>query len=244
MKKLFQFAISLPVVLMFFFSSCQRRDLNLADLAARTPDAQQAALIVQSAMDGSSAGAAQAMEQAAIIVVDLQAGEYDQYCGQQFDTTLTLTVNQPLVNASATTQFGYTINCNNLNIPTSFDFNGTTDSNYEAPKLQGQGNSGMSFVITDIVQSLNLTLNGSFQRDGNQLLKGADPLSMTSQVSFHLVDLKINKVNQTVESGTATFSLSGETSEGIQFNFEGDIVFLGDGQATVTINGESFDIRL
>ena len=243
MKPVFKSFALLSILLAVVFGACQKRDQILPD-RQRTIDSEQAVLLVQSAMENSSGGAANAMAEAAKIASDLEEGQYAQYCNQTFDTTLTFTYQQGLASAQLSTEFAWTINCNNLNIPTSIEFTGSTDGNYDAPKISGEAASQMAFEITDLVQGPDFTLNGTYDREGTQSLKGVNPLSVSIQLSFELIDVKISKLDQTLQSGTATFTLSGETSEGYQFSFEGEIVYHGDGSATVTINGQSYDIQL
>ncbi|RMF22037.1 MAG: hypothetical protein D6765_14835, partial [Bacteroidetes bacterium] len=134
------FALLFTVVL----TACQKRDSVLPD-PQRTLEPEQAVLLVQSAMENSSGGAANAMAEASKIAADLEEGDYAQYCNQTFDTTLTYTYQQGLVSANLSTEFAWTIHCNNLNIPTSIEFTGSSDGSYDAPKISGAATSQMGF---------------------------------------------------------------------------------------------------
>jgi len=54
----------------------------------------------------------------------------------------------------------------------------------------------------------------------------------------------LHKPDRTIESGTATFTLTGATPKKGNFSFAGSLVFNGNGTATLTINGTAYSIDL
>jgi hypothetical protein len=57
-------------------------------------------------------------------------------------------------------------------------------------------------------------------------------------------NLKVDKGNQKINGGTAEVNVHGTASSGENFDFNGKIVFLGNGKAKVTVNGKTFVIGL
>jgi hypothetical protein len=87
-------------------------------------------------------------------------------------------------------------------------------------------------------------LNGTYNRSGSQTSKVRDRNSFTSELDMTLASLSVNKNTLQIDGGTGTFTLTGSVAGGGSFSYEGSITFLGNGMATITINGETYEIDL
>ncbi|MEL6194689.1 MAG: hypothetical protein AAFR66_21700, partial [Bacteroidota bacterium] len=58
------------------------------------------------------------------------------------------------------------------------------------------------------------------------------------------VALVVDLPKGSIISGTATYTLAGTGPQGNPYNFEGTVTFIGQGKATVVVQGRSFMVDL
>ncbi len=247
MKLKFQNQNNLPffslilLALSLGFTSCNE-DSN-DDTSIIAPE--EAAAIVESALFSGTAGIADEVSDATLVALEyteknLTGGD----CGETFDSTIVRSIDEPRVMANYTTTWLWTVNCNNVMIPTSLDFARNTSGEYETLRLASNDNASSDWTIGNLISGLNWTLNGTYNRSGSQTSKVRNMNSFTSDLEMTLTSLSVSKNTLEIESGTGTFTLTGNGTDGNSFSFEGSITFLGSGRATVTINGETYEFDL
>ena len=90
----------------------------------------------------------------------------------------------------------------------------------------------------------NYIFNGRYERNGIQESKVREMRSFTSTVLLEVEDLNIDKGEKQIVSGVATFTLSGTVNNETSFSQTGTVVFLGDGQANIIFNGNTYTVDL
>ncbi|MFK8163948.1 MAG: hypothetical protein AB8H12_15990, partial [Lewinella sp.] len=103
--------------------------------------------------------------------------------------------------------------------------------------------SASSLTVNNLTGGANLNVSGSFFRTGTQESAARQQRSLNSNCEITLENLKINKGTKRIESGQATFLLTGSSSGGRSFSVEGSIIFHGSGAATVIINGNQYEVN-
>lgn len=165
-------------------------------------------------------------------------------CGASFDTTSIRTLNNAYVNATYTSNWAWSLSCNRLQIPQSFTFTRSAQGAYNSSKISSDDSSNGNWTVGNLVTGTAWTFGGTYTRSGSQVSSIKSPHSFTSELTVNASNIMVNKSNTRIESGTASFKLTGSNNAGETFTFEGNIVFNGNGTATVTINGQTFEIPL
>lgn len=145
--------------------------------------------------------------------------------------------------AAYTSTLSYEMACDTLNLPQAATFSTLTSTMYNSVRMVSEDDSDFAGNATGLLlSSKTLTIDGDYSRTGTQELNFMEQENITSTLSMNLTTLEISKQGLEIESGNATFSLSGSTSNET-FSYDGTIVFKGGNTATVTINGTAYDIN-
>ncbi len=171
---------------------------------------------------------------------------YKDNCNQTFDSTLTKESGLgSLINYDYVFDLSWTVNCNNLNIPQSFDFTYSSTGTYTAPRMSSTDEGTYNFAVTGVQPtSDDLTFNGNYTRIGTQTTKIRTELQFSATLGVVLTDLIVAKGTREVQSGTGTFTFTGVTSLADTFSYTGVLTYNGDGTATATFNGKDYTINL
>lgn len=223
------------------FSACDKKgDATTANLSN-----EEVSIVLEGALSNGTQGITSEVNDAIFITLQYaQKTANNQYCGITFDSTVTHNINEPRVTASYTSSWNWMVNCNNLNLPTSLDFSRMANGEYETTRMRSNDHATGNWKVSNLLTGTSYTLSGAYTREGSQVSKVRNQNSFTSLVNITITSLNVNKNTLRIESGTATFTLTGSGTGGNQFSYEGTIIFNGNGAATVTINGETFDIQL
>ncbi len=166
-------------------------------------------------------------------------------CGVQKDSSLTkssLSGATPSYNYSL--KWTYLLTCNGL-IPNQLAFNFTGSSSYDGLRMSSTDNSTGGFTLTGLpATSSQYVFNASYARSGSQTSKIGNQKTFSSSLQIQSANLTVDKTSQQIVSGTATVSISGTSSSGNSFNFNGTITFLGGNKATLLLtSGTSYTIQ-
>lgn len=227
------------VATAFSFAACDK-EASIANLSN-----EEVALVVEGALSNGTQGISAEVSDAIFITQEYaQKTGNNERCGETFDSTVTRNINEVRVTANYTTTWNWTVHCNNLKIPTSLDFGTSSSGEYETMHMASDDNASSDWTIGNLLTGSSYTLQGSYTREGSQTSKVRDQNSFTSDLNVIITSLNVNKNTLRIDSGSATFTLTGSGTGGNSFSYEGTIIFNGNGAATITINGESFDIQL
>lgn len=127
--------------------------------------------------------------------------------------------------------------------PQSFDFNFDGKTKISSSKISMSDTSAAKFSITGLDKaSTSLVFNQALDHKGNYT-------STSGGNSFHNVivyaakDIKVSKTTYMIESGTATLKISGTTTTGKTFSYDGLITYKGKNTATYQVTGGgTFDL--
>jgi hypothetical protein len=222
-----------------FFSACNNSD-NETDSPITDEDAVE---VIESAFTLGTQGLTDGILGAALIarLYSEKSGNND-YCGVPFDSTLTIGINQPAVTANYSTTVAWTVNCNNVQIPQTIDFQRTASGSYETDRSSASNQISSSWTIGNLIGGNNWTFAGTYSSSGNFTSKVRDQRQWNNTFELTLSDIQVSKDFYSIVSGTGTFSLLLSDGDGNSRTFEGGIEFLGNAKATLTINGESIDL--
>jgi hypothetical protein len=205
------------------------------------PDADAAALVATAIGSGSStAGITSQLEEAVYVSVN---GKLPKVTGTSspnvvlLDTTITRT-------KTGTYSYNYTarlvfdlVTANTMNF--TFGLRGT----YDTPNLASDDTSHAAITISDL-SSPALRFNGSYTRLGSETFKNSDLKQFTSQLIAQLSDVTVEKATRKASGGTMNINLTGQFSGGSRFEVIAVVTFKGNGQATIVINGKTFNVDL
>ena len=202
----------------------------------------EAAAIVEGALQSRSGEVLSNIEDAAEQLVQAVLS------GELCDTLYQKTVNQGFEGsrlvASYSSDIEYMLTCNSFDLPETGTFSGATNTTYTMPNVAGSGNGSVTAGVTGLeLTASSIVFNGSYVRTGTQEVSVSESKTVNSTLTVAFTDVTVSKVGKMVESGSASFSLSGSTPQG-EFVYEGTIVFNGEGTATVTINGNEYTVSL
>ena len=200
--------------------------------------------IVNVALVADSEGAtAEAVEMAYVADAALDADTPSIACGETSDSTFLTTINESWITGSYQNALTWGLNCNG-NLPISIFYGRQMDGNYETERLSSEDVSSSDWLMESLLVGPNYIFNGRYERNGIQESKVREMRSFTSTVLLEVEDLNIDKGEKQIVSGVATFTLSGTVNNETSFSQTGTVVFLGDGQANIIFNGNTYTVDL
>lgn len=168
-------------------------------------------------------------------------------CGLQFDTAYTRTGNTN-GNYSYSVDWDYLLACVN-GMPDSITVNQNMQGSYSTSLISGVDTSSATLTITGIQPSSSaITVNGTYTRNGQESSKVRTLLSYYAVMTFNIIGLTMNKSTQQITGGTATVGFIGVGTapnyKTYSSYYTGYVQFNGDNTASITINGNAYNISL
>lgn len=205
---------------------------------------EEVVALVEGALIADTEGMAQEVSDAVYVADQYTTKTLLGPCGTTSDSTVSRTFNQPQISGSYTTTWTWTVNCNNFQIPTSIDYGRVAQGNYETARMISADSEDSDWTVDNLVSGVNYVLDGVYTRQGSQTSKIRSQNTFTSDLEITVTDLNVDKGTRQIASGTAAFVLSGSGTGGNAFNYEGSLVFNGNGEAVITVNGHTHTIDL
>lgn len=206
----------------------------------QTISEQQIAYLVEGALQEAQAGLT---EQLAIMVAIAQETVSAQ-CGVTKDSTVTFEQTTLVGSADYVTDYTWTLVCQDDVVPLNYDFISHMEGGYNNNRMTSNDYGDATWELTGLNETVaEFTANGDYSRNGEQTFK-AEGIVTESNMDMVVTNLKIDKTSEAITEGTAEVSVHGSTDAGDSFDFEGEIVFNGNGKATLTVNGKKFNITL
>lgn len=220
------------------FTSCNKREV----LSNTEFSEDEVVELVSNAMAYDAYGIASDVEEVAKTTMDDIYTSYE--CNVTVDSSFTKSLSYGNASGDFNFAWEWTPTCNSSDIITQLDFASDYNGIYSTNRVDGEDNSVSSYVITSFLPlSTPLVINGSTSRSGEQVVTLRHSKDVSSTITFDLVDIEVDKINFEIESGTASFVFVAEVDESLDVNYVGSIEFHGNGQATIIINGESYDVE-
>lgn len=204
-------------------------------------DENDAAEIVATALsDGSDD--VEEYSQSAYASFNSPSNPRDTACGDtlNYSNLLNRSFNRRSFNYSAQ---GFRTNiCRNDSL-VAFDFESTFTSSYSGP-LYSSSSSGNRNGRLDQLRSdsTHFLWTGNSVKNSTGVLKSRnEDLDLSSKLEFSST-VQIGKNSRRITEGQAIFSLTGTGDRIESYSFSGTVVYLGNRQARVTINGNSYTV--
>lgn len=230
------FSICFLAGLMFSLSSCGKDREEIKAAIAETQISYLIESALQESMDGLSAQVA--------MMTDMAQQQVSEQCGVTKDSTIVTDKQTVIGSAHYTTQYSWTLACTNDLSPLNFDFICHSTGTYNNNRMSSNDAGDANWALTGLSAGVNeFTANGIYTRNGEQTFK-AEGIITESNLNVVVSNLKVDKGSQKITGGTAEVNVHGSADSGESFDFDGKIVFLGNGKAKVTVNGKTFVIGL
>lgn len=168
-------------------------------------------------------------------------------CGATQDTTFSNAVAQGNFSKTGSLNLQWTLNCNQLKVPVSAKVVAAGSGSLDSKVLSSSSESDGDFTLSGLAKSASTyQLDGSLIQIAKLVSKVRNETHFYSQIDATVSKLSVSKTSTpNITGGTVTFKVqTGQLREQAQFLLEGNIVFKGNKQATLTVNGKTFEIDL
>ncbi|RJP65681.1 MAG: hypothetical protein C4539_12650 [Ignavibacteriales bacterium] len=131
------------------------------------------------------------------------------------------------------------------NLGNKLIFNFTIKGNFNGTKVTSVDTSDAVIYVNHIIDlKANYLIEGSYTRKGNTSSKVRNKVSFTSTLNAVLDSIEVEKLTRKIMSGAIRITFAGKTSTGKEFNFTGELSYLGNSMASLKINSKTFTINL
>lgn len=209
---------------------------------------EEAAVIISSSLAANTSGLSFVAGKSVDVTEDLladNAGGRVAACG--LSQNLDLSGKSPdgaTVTYSYDFSYKFKLNCSGESEPSDVSINLSYSGEFDAPKLAAEHSGVAELDVTGLESTAEeFLLGGLFKRTGSFENK-EQANSANSTVELTLKDVTIDKGTHKIVSGTGTFLLNGSVPSKGNFNYTGNITFLGSDNAELTVNGEKFSANL
>jgi len=239
-SKAAKFVIAGGIVALVGISACKKDNNNNSSTNATVTEADAAELTTDAVTPSTGGFDAQVSTSVTIYV----SASTKLSCGAKKDTTVSYSSPSNFIpNYAYMLSWNYELDCN-AGIPGQFAFSFSGSSSYNGALMTSADNSNGSFTIADPgLTSTNYSFTSSYERSGKQTSKVGYQKSFTSDYKMSSSNILISKATHEIVSGTATVTITGTSSNGSSFSFNGTITFLGNKQAKLVLNsGTTYNI--
>ena len=255
MKLKFRLILALLVTIAIGYTACKKATNTPTTAATITPKAMasEVALNLVSTLNGGAFGgfnASNGLQAPSKLVINRYKGRRisdlgDVLCGSSFDTTFAATpFTGGGVSGSVSGSLKYVFSCTN-GVLSGFNTIDNLNVTETTSQVTGSFKIDENLTLVSTNPSANdsgFKLSGTMNYSGTfSLLTGAKQ-SGTSSFDYTFTSL-VYDADGNILSGSATFNTKGTGSTGT-WAYQGSITFLGNGKATITINGTGYNVDL
>jgi hypothetical protein len=217
--------------LPLFLTSCEKDKKSETSVTAT-----EAGTVMAQAVDPGTGGLVLQTEFAAGLAL---THTNSIYCGVRKDSTIAGQLSGDNRTFQYSLALSRTLTCSN-GAPSSYSHTFTGTGNYASPAMTSTGNITGSFTLTGLESGTSqVSLDQDYAYTGTQESHVGTSRTLTSTVTVHSTGVKVDKITRQIVSGTANLNVSGLTSTGEAFNYDGTITFLGGRKATLVVTGGS-----
>lgn len=220
--------------------SCEKDDDEEVEVITEA----DAADVVEGTLSASTYGIAETVEYACTLAEENEAYTLTPSinCGQVYPKNMVASASTANYSYNYSVQESYQLTCTTAGFPQAFLYSHEMNGSYEVPKMSSNDNAESAVIITGLEPTnANVTVNGTYERNGAQQSKVRNKRSFESMISYNLTNLSVNKSQQKIQSGTATLAIS-LTAAGVTKTYNASLTFLGNNSATLVINGNSYSL--
>lgn len=141
--------------------------------------------------------------------------------------------------------YSYALNCINGVFNHSATITSAYSGSFANTSLASTYSGSANFSISGLGKTYTAyIINGEYKRSGSFQSKTDTSYHGTHNVDIVFTNLTLTKPLKVIKSGSASFTISGTMPAKGNFNYTGTIVFNGDVNATLTVNGTVYLINL
>jgi hypothetical protein len=164
-------------------------------------------------------------------------------CGEPVEHTVSYELSGPNTGMFTRT-WSFLLNCVG-GIPVSLDAYSSYEGSYYGNAVEREIDGTRTWTWTQLQPNQEeRILNGISQRNGERSFNVGNQNTFNWSIQTEAMDVSVNKETHQITGGMVEASGSLIVSNGNSYSFEALIVFNGDGTATVTINGEVYEVEL
>jgi len=172
----------------------------------------------------------------------------DSLCGTTWTDSVNRSANSTVGSFAYKATHTYTLDCakgSNGLADDSVTVNSVFSGNYSYAVLTGSFTGTGVWEIAGLGHgSPTLTINGEYKRSGTFTSKLDTTFAGTHSIDLVLSNVVLFKPLRTIASGTATVTITGNTIKRGAFTYTGTIVFNGQYNATLRLNGNTYLLDL
>ncbi len=236
----------------FFLSLALLTAVSCTDNNEEDPSAaigiatEEAAEIVGTSLASSSAGLVGMTTETASTSAEVIETNAANLCALEEDSTFSWASQAASpISFSAELSYSYAISCNAVNLPESIAFDLTYSSSFDGARMASSNTGGSNWTLTSLnALYTSFELNGTYSRTGTFESKIWRKSTTNATANFVLDGLVLDLPTESITSGTATYTLAGTGPQGNPYSLEGTVTFIGQGKATVVVQGRSFMVDL
>lgn len=233
--------ICFATAMLLLTSSCSKNDNPTLDDQENAISDEEAVELVEASLTAETGGltsTAQLASQELTEDVNLEAS-----CDLEQQETYPYSYSGNLVEANYELIWSYQIACDGLFVAQSALFSVSSTGTYSTQSISSIDNASSSLSVAGLQPSSNGYLfDGSYERSGNQTMSVRDyNREVTSTFTASLTNLLIDKNSYEVLSGEGEFTLTVVNLDNTT-TFDGSIVYIGNGRALITLNGNEYEI--
>lgn len=168
-------------------------------------------------------------------------------CGATQDTTFANSFSEGGFSKTGSMTLQWTLLCNQAKVPTSAKLTAEGSGSLDSKILSSSSDSEGEFTMIGLAKSATVyQLDGTFTQIAQPVSKVRNETHFYSQIDATVNKLTVSKdSSHTITGGTVGFQVqTGKLREQAQLLLEGTIVFKGNKQATVTVNGKTYEVDL
>ncbi len=141
--------------------------------------------------------------------------------------------------------YRFSLVCEN-DVPKAYAIDFIGNGTYNSPRMESDDTITYNAVLANIASSEGPYIyNSSFIREGTQTTKIAGRTkNFDSTLSIENSNIAVDKNSRVILEGSSTFSLTGTLSTGEPFSYKGTVSFKGNGEATIVINGNTYNVQI
>ena len=223
-------------------TACEDENIQPIDDPAMTDE--QAAEIVEAALITDAEGLTADLADASDIAGATAARDLVP-CGTPQDSSFSVNYTGDRGSVDYSGNVSWTPLCGQGGLVRSINFSRTSAGTYTTPRLNSDDSANGDWTIDNITGGTAYVINGTYVRNGQQTVTTRRRTSdFTTALDFEVEALNINKGTRRIESGIASFSLTGTGSNGQNVDLDGQVIFQGEGAALIIINGNQFELSL
>jgi hypothetical protein len=125
----------------------------------------------------------------------------------------------------------------------SFDVQYGMRGTYATPRVSSDDSAYALLHFTNLLAN-PLTLNGTYVRLGSETFRVGDADQLTTALQATLTNITIDRNTKRVTGGTVALSVTAARDDNSTITLTGTLTFLGNGLATLVLNGKTFSVNL